>query len=75
MAWNNWNNKYNKNYNNKKSSKKTKYTQAEKIAFRMGQEERVLATLDMEKDSRVRDAYCKGYSGVSKQTKKSLFGD
>lgn len=62
-----------RNYGRKR---KSKYTNAEKIAFRMGQEQRIRKSLTGNKDSRVYDAFCKGLSGVpDKSKKKSLFGD
>lgn len=62
------------------SKRKSKYTNAEKIAFRLGQEELVANTINAglshKKESRVYDAYCKGRQGMPQGNKqKSLFGD
>lgn len=63
-----------KNY---KSKRKSKYTNAENIAFRLGQEQRVKRSINSgKKDSRVYEAFCKGLNGLSNNgKKKSLFGD
>lgn len=71
---------YRKNNNNRKynsSSKKNKYTSAESIAFRLGQEQRVRKSINSaNKNSRVYDAFCKGFNGVpTNNTKKPLFGE
>lgn len=55
--------------------KKTKFTKAENIAFRLGQERRVKEAIKSgNKDSRVYDAYCKGLKGTAKNKKKPLYG-
>lgn len=60
---------------NYESKRKTKYTKAENIAFRLGQEQRVKKSITSGKtDSRVYEAYCKGFNGVpNKSEKKSLY--
>lgn len=59
----------------RKTKRKNKYTEAEKIAFRLGQEQKVVKSLNSNKESRVRDAYIKGLGSVGKREKKSLYGD
>jgi len=55
--------------------RKKKYTQAEKIAFRLGQEQRVKKTINSNQDTRVADAFYKGLQGAPmNKKKKSLFG-
>ena len=71
---------YRKTYGNrnyKSSSNKKKYTSAESIAFRLGQEQRVRKSINSaNKNSRVYDAFCKGFNGVpTNNTKKPLFGE
>lgn len=65
---------YGKKYSGKK---KTKYSKAENIAFRLGQERRVVNSLKSgNKDTRVYEAYCKGLQGKpNNRIKKPLFGD
>lgn len=57
------------------SKRKAKYTEAEKIAFRLGQEQRVKKSLTSgNTNTRVHEAFCKGLNGVpTKQDKKSLY--
>lgn len=57
------------------SKRKAKYTKSENIAFRLGQEQRVNKSITSGKtDSRVYEAYCKGFNGVpNKSEKKSLY--
>ena len=64
-----------RNYKGFARKKKKKYSYAEQVAFRMGQEDRVTESIKAGKDSRVYDAYCKGINGYSHNNKKSLFGD
>lgn len=57
--------------------KKT-YTKAEKIAFDLGQRDRVVNSLNTGKtDNRVYEAYCKGCQGIPTggRSKKPLFAD
>ncbi len=63
---------YSKKYSGKK---RTKYSKAENIAFRMGQERKVLDSIKSgNKETRVYDAYCKGYKGQPENRKsKPLF--
>ncbi len=68
------NNRNFKNYKtNKPRAKRSKYTKSEKLAFRMGQEERIKVCVRNDTDSRVVDAYKKGFSGFTPKTNKSLF--
>ena len=70
---------YNRNFrrsNGGKSNyvgKRKKYTQAEQIAFSLGQQQRVKESLATSKPSRVKDAFSKGYGGVSRDEKKPLY--
>lgn len=61
-----------RNYGRKR---KSKYTNAENIAFRIGQEQRVKKSITSGKtDTRVYEAFCKGFNGVpNKSEKKSLY--
>lgn len=61
-------------FNGSGRAKKHTYTQAEKIAFRMGQEQKVTESLhSTNKNTRVFDAFCKGYNGRPVSSKKSLY--
>ncbi len=67
-----------RNYKKKNAyrAKLGNYTQAEKIAFRLGQEQRVKKTLNStNKDTRCYDAFLNGYNGKSSNGKKPLFND
>ena len=68
---------YHANYKPFGKAKNKKYTNAEKIAFRLGQEQRVKKSLSSgNSNSRVYDAYCKGYQGIPNNgTKKPLFSN
>lgn len=66
---------YNRNYKSRGKSTtypKKQYTQAERLAFKMGQEDKVLEGLN-NPESRVYEAYCKGYNGKPASSKKTLF--
>lgn len=71
------NSRRSKNVKRRKSYRKSKYTTAEKIAFKLGQEERVKASLNSKNtETRVYDAFCKGLQGKQVGRKrKPLFGD
>lgn len=68
-----------KSYGSRRSYKNTrrkrKYTKAEQIAFKMGQENRVLESIaSNNRDTRVFEAFTKGYNGIpAKGTRKPLF--
>lgn len=53
--------------------RRSKYTQAEKIAFRMGQEQRVKKSIASSQPSRVQTAYHKGYAGSPQSSREPLF--
>lgn len=68
----------NRSYGNKKynTSRKSKYSQSERVAFRLGQEQRIKASINSTKPSRVQDAFAKGLKGFPQTDKnKSLFAD
>ena len=56
-------------YNRRRNGK---YTQAERIAFRMGQEQRVHESLS-KNGTRVHSAFVKGYAGSPRQSREPLF--
>lgn len=71
-----------KNYGNKGygkrnySRKKSKYSKSEQVAFRLGQEARIRASLNANKPSRVQDAFEKGFNGIPHaDQKKPLFAE
>ena len=72
---------YNNNRYGKKSyygkKRKSSYTKAEKIAFELGQKQRVAQSINSGKtDNRVYESYCKGYQGTPNNgRKKPLFAD
>lgn len=58
--------KYSRNYSNAgRKNRRNKYTKAETIAFRMGQEARIRKSVydDKNKDSRVYASFCNGFKG------------
>ena len=62
----------------KSSKKRKRYTQAERIAFKLGQEQKVRESIykNGNHDTRVFMAYSKGYQGAPMRgTKKPLFGN
>ena len=61
----------------KSTKRKRKFTKAEQIAFKLGQEHRVRQTINSNnKDTRVFEAYAKGYHGVpAKGSRKPLFSN
>lgn len=61
----------------KSSRKKKKYTSAETIAFKLGQQQRVKDSIaSANKNTRVYEAFCKGFQGIpSKNSRKPLFSD
>ncbi len=78
MAYNNgyrgYGNGYNRSYNKNTRSKSNTYTEAEKIAFKLGQEQRVLTTINSQnKHTRVYDSYLKGLNYNFTNDKKPLF--
>lgn len=80
MAYYNRNTSRNRSYGKKRSygqRNKTKYTKAEKIAFELGQRQRVINSIQTGKtDNRVYEAYCKGCQGMPNAGhKKPLFAD
>lgn len=80
MAYYNRNTSRNRSYGKKRSygqKNKSKYTKAEKLAFDLGQKDRVLDTLRSGKtENRVYEAYCKGLHGMPNAgRKKPLFAD
>lgn len=59
-----------------KNGKSPKITEAERMAFKLGQQDRILKCINSSKDSRVKDAYNRGASmKTGKPKRKSLFGD
>ena len=65
---------YNTRSNYGRRSGRRKYSQSENIAFRMGQEHRIAECVSKgDKNTRVYEAYNKGYSGFSPRTQKPLF--
>lgn len=53
-------------------AEKVKFSKTEKLAFEMGQRERIQSVVASNKDSKVFDAYCKGFNGFE-NTNKPLF--
>lgn len=64
-------------YRPKRSYKqKNKYTEAEKIAFRLGQEQRVRKSVNSQNtNTRVYDSFCKGLNGMPSNKNKPLFNE
>lgn len=74
MPYNNYRGYNGRRYTGRKSyGRRSKYTQAEKIAFRMGQEQRVKKSIASSEPSRVQTAYKKGYAGSPRQSREPLF--
>ena len=54
--------------------RKKKYTEAERIAFRLGQEQRVRKSINSQNtNTRVYEAFCKGLNGKTSNKSKPLF--
>lgn len=74
MAYSNYrSNKY--ATNRRKTPKKSKYTESEKIAFRIGLEQKVRNQIKSDKDSRIKDAFEKGLNKLPSTKDKPLFTD
>lgn len=65
-------NNYGRKYNGNRRRGRRKYTQAERIAFRMGQEQRVSESLS-KNGTRVHNAFVKGYAGSPQNSKQPLY--
>lgn len=67
---------YGRRATNRRFVKKRKYSQAEQIAFRLGQEQRVKKSLS-DSNTRVYEAYAKGLRGpeFANSSKKPLFSN
>ncbi len=53
--------------------KRSKYTQAEQVAFSLGQKQRVIESIKSNNSSRVKEAYAKGYAATPANGRKPLF--
>lgn len=65
----------NRRYSGRGSSRngKKKYTQSERIAFRLGLEQKVKKSISSGKtNTRVYDAYCAGFNGLANKKDKPL---
>ena len=67
----------NRGYGNRRNThRKSKYSKSEQVAFRLGQEARVNASVRSGKPSRVQDAFQKGFNGIpATDQKKPLFAE
>lgn len=68
-----YNNNFKGRSNHYPRRKKNKYSESEKLAFKMGQEARIRRNLSNKVDSKVVDSYYKGLNGIANQESKSLF--
>ena len=66
---------YGRNYNRsyKKYPKRNKYSLSERIAFRRGMEDRVMASVNKSSVSKVTDAYKAGFNGFESNKGKPLY--
>lgn len=78
MAYNRYGNRSSWRYGSRRygnnNRRKSKYTQAEQIAFKLGQQQRVKDAINSgDVNTRVYEAFAKGFAGAPSNGKKPLF--